>query len=463
MTSGLRRDLGTLESYAALLGILIGAGIFRVTSDAYVRTGPSVLLGYLVLAPAILATSVAYIVFVSTPLGREPGAEYAHISRTLSGHRLAFFGSWLKLISYTGACAYLAVAQSDYLLELCQILGVAVDPARWRTPIALAGLAGFYFVHACGVRWFGRAQVAMCAVLGIAIVVLVVPGLFAIHLANYRPFFEHGAGGFAAALPSLFFAYAGFESLAHAAGEVRESTRVLPKIFVRGIAMTTVVFVAMSAVAMGVLPGSEISAHRAPMAAAASVYLPVGATALVAVGAVMAVATSLNASLLVPSRLMIVLAEDGLLPPWLGRVRASTGTPVVGLTLTLAAAALLVLLGQVSLALTIAVLALVLLYALHSLTLLLLPSRNPELFAQATVEIPLAWQRAAAIVSIGSMVVLVASQVAEDAGRIAATSFLERARSGALSSLELTVVWLAVGALVYALRPHRNDRRSTET
>ena len=54
----LRRDLGTVESYAALIGMLVGAGIFKVAGDAYVMTGPSVILGYLVLAPAILATSV---------------------------------------------------------------------------------------------------------------------------------------------------------------------------------------------------------------------------------------------------------------------------------------------------------------------------------------------------------------------------------------------------------------------
>jgi hypothetical protein len=34
LSSRLRRDLGTLESYAALIGILIGAGIFQVTSQA---------------------------------------------------------------------------------------------------------------------------------------------------------------------------------------------------------------------------------------------------------------------------------------------------------------------------------------------------------------------------------------------------------------------------------------------
>src|ERR1700687_2347298 len=116
--SGLRRDLGTLESYAALIGILIGAGIFKVTGQAWLLTGPSVILAYLVLARAILATSVAYSVYLSTPLGREPGGEYTHISRTFGGYGLAFVGVWLKIISYVGALAYLSLALAEYLVEI---------------------------------------------------------------------------------------------------------------------------------------------------------------------------------------------------------------------------------------------------------------------------------------------------------------------------------------------------------
>src|SRR5881296_3153811 len=114
----LRRDLGTIESYAAIIGILIGAGIFKVTSDAWQLTGPAVILGYFVLAPAVLATSVAYCVFVSTPLGREPGGEYTHISRTFGGTGIAFVGAWLKIISYIGALAYLSRAFGDYVRQL---------------------------------------------------------------------------------------------------------------------------------------------------------------------------------------------------------------------------------------------------------------------------------------------------------------------------------------------------------
>src|SRR6476661_9771991 len=98
-TAALRRDLGTVEAYAVLIGILIGAGIFQVTSQAWAMTGPSVILGYAVLTPAILATSIPYAAYLSTPLGREPGGEYLHISRTLKGLRLAYVGAWLKIIS----------------------------------------------------------------------------------------------------------------------------------------------------------------------------------------------------------------------------------------------------------------------------------------------------------------------------------------------------------------------------
>ena len=207
IVSRLRRDLGTLESYAALIGILIGAGIFKVTSQAWSLTGPSVILGYAVLMPAILATSIPYAAFISTPLGREPGGEYLHISRTLGGNTIAYIGAWLKIIAYIGAAAYLASALADYLMEFT---GFRSKSEILHQALALGSLLFFYIVHVVGVRWFGRIQVAMCALLGLSIFVLVVPGLFAIKPRNYSPFITHGATGFAASLIPLFFSYAGF-------------------------------------------------------------------------------------------------------------------------------------------------------------------------------------------------------------------------------------------------------------
>ena len=448
----LRRDLGTAEAYAALVGILIGAGIFKVTSQSWALTGPSVILAHALLALPVLATSVAYSVFLSTPLGREPGGEYAHISRTLGGQGLAFVGAWLKCISYIGALAYLAVAFGDYLGEAAP--GPLGTP-RARMLAAIASLVFFWAVHVLGVRWFGRLQVAMLALLALAIGVLVIPGLFAVQPGHYQPFFTNGMTGFAAALPPLFFAWAGFESLAQTAGEVRDSTRRLPRIFGRGIGATACVFVLMSVVAFGVLPGPRLQASAAPMAEVAAVYLPAGAAAFVTLGALMAIATSLNATLLVPSRLALVLAGDGLVPAWLGAVSARTATPIRGLSLTLAVAVALVVSRQVSLALNIAVFALVALYLLHSVALLLLPRRNPELYRSATVAIRPGVQRAAALISIAAMGALLLIQVDADRRVLGATTLGERLASGSLTAVELASAWSAIGVLLYAVARRR--------
>lgn len=445
LVSRLRRDLGTVESYAALIGILIGAGIFKVTSDAWRLTGPSVILGYAVLMPAILATSVPYAAFVSTPLGREPGGEYLHISRTLGGFRLAFIGAWLKIIAYVGAGAYLASALADYIIELT---GRRFSGPFVHQSLAVGSLFFFYVIHLVGVRWFGRIQVGMCILLGLSIFVLVIPGLFAIHPANYSPFVTHGISGFALSLAPIFFSYAGFESLAQTAGETKDSTRRLPLVFLKGITVTALIFILMSAVAFGVLPGARLGASNAPMTEVASVYLPWGAAALVTLGAIMAITTSLNPTLIVPSRMSLIFVEDGLTPRWLGVVNPRTATPVRALTLNMLACLILLVSNQLALALNIAVFALVLLYFLHSLTFLILPRRNPRLHGEITIGLPGWLQRGAALLSVVSMGILIVVQVANDLKTLGTTSLGKRLETHSLTSLELAVTWSIVGAVL---------------
>ena len=315
-------------------------------------------------------------------------------------------GAWLKIISYLGALAFLALGFADYLVELFRRRRPGRSSARrWRWRACVL----FFFVHAAGVRWFGRIQVAMVALLGLsrggarAARPLRDPSRVLPAVLHPRRGRVRGRAA-AAVLP-----YAGFESLAQTAGEVRDSRRRLPGIFLRGLLATAAVYVLMSAVAFGVLPGERLQASPAPMTEVGARYLHAAAAAFVTLGAVMALATSLNATMLVPSRMALVLVRDGLAPRWIGTISERTGTPVLGLAATLAVSLALVLSGQVSLALNIAVFALVALYLLHSVALLLLPRWNPALFATVDAPIPLGVQRVAGVVSILSMAGLLAS------------------------------------------------------
>src|SRR5215213_4225264 len=447
LSSRLRRDLGTLESYAALIGILIGAGIFQVTSQAWALTGPSVIFGYLVLTPAILATSIPYAAYLSTPLGREPGGEYLHISRTLKGFRLAYVGAWLKIISYIGAGAYLANAMAGYLIALS---GNRIEQ-RFRLPLALAALVMFWAIHVIGIRWFGRMQVVLSSLKVLALLVLILPGLFVLEGSNYTPFFTHGASGFAASLLPLFFAYAGFESIAQTAGEVKDSTYRLPRILLKGITFTALFYVFTSIVSFGVLPGGQLKASSAPMAEVASLYLPTGAALFVTMGAIAAIMTALNGTIFVPSRLAIMFVEDDLAPRWLGFVNKKTATPIRGLTLTLLCCAALLVSGQLALALNVAVFALVVLYFLHSLVFLFLPRLNPDLASEIKIAVPHRVQQAAAIVSLLSMGVMIVIQLRQDAVVLSTQTLSERISGQSLTSIELIVVWGVVGAGLYQL------------
>jgi hypothetical protein len=114
--------------------------------------------------------------------------------------------------------------------------------------------------------------------------------------------------------------------------------------------------------------------------------------------------------------------------------------------------------GQVSLALNIAVIALVGLYLIHSLALLVLPSRNPDLFASATTRLTRAWQLVAAWLSVVSMAALIVLQFGSDLRALATSSFAERVAGHGLTSLELLGAWGAVGAALYLLARRQPDR-----
>jgi amino acid transporter len=405
------------------------------------------------LTPAILATSIPYAAYLSTPLGREPGGEYLHISRTLKGYRLAYVGSWLKIISYVGAGAYLANALAGYLLAF-----LGRDPNKLQLPIALGCLVLFYLIHVIGILWFGRMQVIMSALKLLALLVLILPGLFVLNTSNYSPFVTHGWSGFGVSLLPLFFAYAGFESLAQTAGEVKDSTKRLPRILLIGISITALIYVFTSLVSFGVLPGSRLQASSAPMAEVASVYLPRGARMFVTLGAIAAIMTALNGTMLVPSRLAMMFAKDKLAPSWIGVVNPHTATPIRGLTLTLIACALLLWTNQLLLALTVAVIALVGLYFIHSLVFLFLPRLNPLLASEITIRMPRWLLRASAVVSVVSMGTLIAIQLASDINTLKTTTLGQRISEHSLTSIELIVVWGIVGIVLYQFARIRSGR-----
>ena len=399
-------------------------------------------LAYIVLAPVMLATAVAYSVYLSTPLGVRAGGEYVHISRTLGNHYIGFIALWLKWLAYIGALVILSTSLGRYLkffypnmddslarlLPFGQVLKetYSAGPSLGEAVIATAALLFFFVFNLIGVKFYGWLQTAMFSVLCVAILILVVPGLFAVDLNNFRPLFPYGfwpteAGGaevgFLTALPSLFFSYAGFESLAQTAGETKESRSSLPRIFIFGILISMVIFFLMSFVAFGVVPYQELAQSTYAMSDAAARFLPSWGGAVVTVGALMAFTTSLNATLYVPARILFVFGEDRMLPQWLARISQRFRTPWVSLVVNTCIALVLLWTRKFGYVLNIALLAMFLLYGLHSASLMVLPFVRPALYNEARVRLKPVFLVVFGAVSLISMAICTFVTVAGDVSR----------------------------------------------
>ena len=468
----LRRELTKLESYATIIGILIGSGIFVVTGKSGAIAGPSVPLAYLVLAPIVLVTAIAYSVYLSTPLGTRPGGEYLHISRTTGSFYLGFVALWLKWLSYIGALVILSVSFAQYLkffypgmdqwlagvLPFGEALGRSYtgDPSLGEAVIATAAVLFFLVFNLLGVKFYGWLQTVMVIIKCLAIVVLLVPGLFAIHLKNFSPMFPHGfwatmtpegERGFLAVLPPLFFAYAGFESLAQTAGETKDSRKSLPIIFINGVLISMVIFFLMSFVAFGVMPYQELARSSFAMSDAAARYLPWWGGAVVTIGALMAFSTCLNATLFVPARILYVFGEDRVLPQWLSRVSERFRTPWVSLVVNAVIALALLWTKKFGYVLDIAIVGMFLVYGLHSASLMVLPFVRPELYNRARVKPRPAVLVVLGLISLASMGYLTFVTIARD---IAQHASLPPGQRG-LTIWQLLLLWLAVGTVFYAI------------
>ncbi|HEY9232226.1 MAG TPA: APC family permease, partial [Blastocatellia bacterium] len=302
-------------------------------------------------------------------------------------------------------------------------------------------------------KFYGWLQTVMFILLMIAVVILVVPGLFAIQWKNFSPLFPYGFWstasaegdrGFLAALPPLFFSYAGFESLAQTAGETREARRALPAVFINGILISMLIFFLMSLVAFGVVPHEELARSDYAMADAAHRFLPKWGGVVVALGAIMAFTTSINGSLFVPARILYVFGEDRMAPRWFARVADRFRTPWVSLVINTGVALVLLWTKQLSYVLNISLVAIFLLYGLHSASLAALPFIRPKLYETARVKLRPALLVTFGIISVASMAYLTYMVIARDIRQSAA-------RAGGLAIWQLLLLWSGVGTALYLL------------
>ncbi|MGV3489456.1 MAG: APC family permease [Tuberibacillus sp.] len=419
----LRRELSSWHGYATVIGGMIGSGLFVVTGQAGAKAGPSVPFGYIALLPVLLASALAYLIFLSSPLGNKPGGAYVHISRTFQNHFIGFIFMWFQYIALIGVMAVVALSFSDYITSL---LGTGHSLL-----LATGFVLVFYLLNLIGVKWFGRIQLWMSVILMVAIAILVLPGLFSINLKNYTPLLPHGWHGFFSILPSLFFAYFGFEQLAQTGGEMKNPQKALPRTMLRGALITMGIYFLVSGVAFGILPADVLAKSKSAMADVAAVYLPGWAKWIVVIGIIMAFATTLNSILMVASRMLFSFAEDRTVPSILAGVNKKFGTPHLSLTVNTLLVLGLIWTKTFDVIINISLQGMFLMYIGHAIAMIALPYVRPALLETALLKPS---KKLMMLAGVFALIVLVYFSY-----------------HMILSVIQMLIIWAVIGAILFGI------------
>jgi APA family basic amino acid/polyamine antiporter len=151
-------------------------------------------------------------------------------------------------------------------------------------------------------------------------------------------FAPNGFGGISAAAAIIFFSYIGFDAVSTAAEEAIDPAKDMPFGIIMSLAVTTVLYIALSVVMTGLAPWQKLGTPEPMITALQYADGPPAilhaSRLIIAIGAVIAMGSVLLVFQLGQPRIFMSMARDGLLPPFFARVHPKFKTPYIGTIIT---------------------------------------------------------------------------------------------------------------------------------
>jgi len=336
----LSRDLGLAEILMIGLGPNIGSTIFLLIGAATDIAGPAIVLALVLNFAITLLTAFSYAELSSA--FPETGGGYLWIKEGLFPP-FGFLGGWMSWVGHCVACAVYALGFGlgiELLLTQAGVGLFGLDADLVQKGFAAIIAIFFCYINYRGVKGAGRSELLVSSFL-IGLIVLycafAVLALFNIGepASNFVPFVPNGYLAIAVSMGFTFMIFEGYEVVAQTGEEAKDPHRTVPRAMFLCIVISTVLFLAVTALTIAVMGWEAVGmARERAVAETAARVVPYLGAALVSIGMVVGSVAAVNSIIFSTSRVSFSMGRDGNLPPRFGRLHPVKHTPVAALAVS---------------------------------------------------------------------------------------------------------------------------------
>ena len=368
----LGKHLTTRDLTAFGIAAIVGAGIFSTIGKASADGGPAVIFLFIFTAIACGFAAFAYAEFASmVPVS---GSAYTY-SYVAFGEIIAWIIGWALIMEYAIGNITVSISWSDYFTGLLGSMNIhlpeyvqmdyltASNGFKDATALMQGGksfenlsaglqsaytawttaptIGSFHFVADLpalfiiilitalvyrGMKESRNASNLMVVVKLCIILLVIAVGVFYVDTANWDPFAPNGAAGVLKGVSAVFFAYIGFDAISTTAEECKNPQRDLPRGMMWAIIICTILYVIIALVLTGMVNYTDLNVGD-PLAFVFEKLNLKWMSGIIAVSAVVAMASVLLVFQMGQPRIWMSMSRDGLLPKRFSTVHPKFKTP----------------------------------------------------------------------------------------------------------------------------------------
>ena len=334
----LKRGIGPWLLLFFVLGDIVGAGIYALVGEVGALVGGAIWAAFLCAFVLALFTAASYAELV-TKYPRAGGSA-TYVNNAFRNQFISFMVAFAVMASgITSACTLTLAFSGDYLAQFISVpvIGAAL------VFMVLINLINFY-----GISESVRINVILTCVEITGLILIVLIGIAALVAGEGDPGrafeFKEGTSVLTALLGGTvlaFYALIGFDDSVNVAEETHHPSRNYPRAIFGALILAGIVYLLVTFTASMVVPTGVLADSSGPLLEVVD-RGPIGIpTQLFAAIALLAVSNGALINMIMASRIVYGMADQGVMPSVFSRVHPGRRTPWISIAFTTAIALLL--------------------------------------------------------------------------------------------------------------------------